>query len=511
MSAPALLALAGAPVELQPIWAALAGLALLALLASTKIVRALAARASTDVHIRGTRVRAAAALRGRRSRLSDAARALPSPTHLCLGGIRISAADETRHFKIIGTTGTGKSTAISALLRSALARGDRAVIADPNGACLIRFFDRYRGDVLLNPFEPRSARWDLFGELRSPFDAENLARGLVPECDDPAGREWRAYARTLVGAVVRRLSQSGPPDLHELWRLLALAGTAELRSVVAGTPGQAFLDEDNARMFSSIRSVTMTALAAFPHLAAVRGTTLSIRDWIVRGRGVLFMPYRADQIAALRALISTWMRLAIFQTLSGEETAAVERSAQSGAWHRLAMPVRSRTLEGRRIWFIVDELDALGTIDGLTDALSRLRKFGGCCVLGLQSLAQVSTTYGAGGARSVIENCGNTLILRCSASESGGTAAFASQLIGEREVLRRQTARSSDRGELFARRGRRRSTQIARQRVIEPAVLPSEIEQLPDLVGYLKTASNPCWTRIRLAPESRSWPSTTFG
>jgi len=31
-------------------------------------------------------------------------------------------------------------------------------------------------------------------------------------------------------------------------------------------------------------------------------------------------------------------------------------------------------------------------------ALVRLRKFGGCCVLGFQSIAQVSSTYGAGAA-----------------------------------------------------------------------------------------------------------------
>src|SRR6185312_16880142 len=91
----------------------------------------------------------------------------------------------------------------------------------------------------------------------------------------------------------------------------------------------------------------------------------------------------------------------------------------------------------RRLWLVVDELDALGAIDGLKDALARLRKFGGCCVLGFQSLAQVSSTYGACDAQTIVENCSNTLILRCSASEHGGTSQFSSRLIGEREVARR--------------------------------------------------------------------------
>src|SRR6185312_12367489 len=102
MSAPALLALAGVPMGLQPKWGALASLAVIAVLASAKIARAVAARASADVHVRGARVRAAAGLHERGRRLSDPARALPPPTHLRLGGIRISRADETKHFKIIG-------------------------------------------------------------------------------------------------------------------------------------------------------------------------------------------------------------------------------------------------------------------------------------------------------------------------------------------------------------------------------------------------------------------------
>jgi len=42
---------------------------------------------------------------------------------------------------------------------------------------------------------------------------------------------------------------------------------------------------------------------------------------------------------------------------------------------------------------------------------------------------------GSGEAQTIVENCGNTLILRCSASEHGGTSEFASKLIGQREVV----------------------------------------------------------------------------
>ena len=111
-------------------------------------------------------------------------------------------------------------------------------------------------------------------------------------------------------------------------------------------------------------------------------------------------------------------------------------------------------------------------------------------------------------ANRIIENCGNTLILRCSASERGGTAQFCSRLIGEREVVRRTISRGRDSPGGFgsASRGARRSEHLSAQRVIELAVLPSEIEQLPDFSGYLKTAGSAYWLKVRVRQaRSRRW------
>jgi len=114
-------------------------------------------------------------------------------------------------------------------------------------------------------------------------------------------------------------------------------------------------------------------------------------------------------------------------------------------------------------------------------------------------------------ANRIVENCGNTLILRCSASEGGGTARFASQLIGEREVLRTTVSRSRRHTEFLG------SISHSEQFGVESAVLPAQIEQLPDLAGYLKRASDPQWHRVRLdavrrwnesRAAQRTYPST---
>jgi hypothetical protein len=416
--------------------------------------------------------------------LRRASRPTPGVGDVTLAGNPVPAADEAKHFKLIGTTGTGKSTAIQEILGAALARGDRAVIADPDAGYLRRFYEAKRGDVILNPFDERSVTWDLFSEIKSGYDVEQLARSLIPD-HEGADRSWRGYARTFFAAVTRQAHESGVTEVGELYRLLVIADGDELRTLLKGTPAQPFLDEHNTRMFDSIRSVTSSAVGALDHIARQRSRPFSIREWVGGGsQGVLFIPYRAGQIAALRSTISAWMRLAIFEAMEHDP---LPDDGSSGA--------RSGQ---RRLWFVVDELDALGQIDGLKDALARLRKFGGRCVLGFQSIAQVSSTYGQGDAHTIVENCGNTLILRCSASEGGGTARFASQLIGDREVLQASTSTTRRPGEFFGSRSE--SEQIR----VEPAVLPAQIEQLPDLSGYLKFASDPAWHRVRLA-ALRQW------
>jgi hypothetical protein len=307
--------------------------------------------------------------RSRRTRVSpgrvheSAALERESESSITLAGRKVPVADETKHFKFIGTTGTGKSTAFCEVLKGALERGDRAIIADPDGGYLNRFYDESRGDVILNPFEPQAAKWDLYGEITNDYDI-------------------------------------------------------------------------NLKMFDSIRSVTMSAVEGLEYIGKQQGEPLSVRNWVNNGEGVLFIPYHAGQIAALRSTISAWMRLAIFETMNREEG-------------------------DRRLWFAVDELDALGQIDGLK-----------------------------------VENCGNTLILRCAGSENGGTSQFASRLIGQREVVRTTESRS--------RRGLQLMSSVTRSehRSVELAVLDSEIEQLPDLKGYLKLASSPEWRRVALAPPA---------
>jgi type IV secretory pathway TraG/TraD family ATPase VirD4 len=397
---------------------------------------------------------------------------------ITIAGLPIPFEDETKHFKLIGTTGTGKSTAIREMLRGALARGDRAIIADPDGGYLNRFYDPSRADVILNPFDEDARKWDLFGEINNDYDVNQLVRSLIPDGTD-SDHIWCEFARTFLIALIKQAIRAGNRNDSEIFRLVNYAELDELKVMLAGTPAGQFLNEGNEKVFGSLRSVAIAAVQALEYTTQQEAEPFSIRRWVREGAarhaggpgGVLFIPYSAGQIAALRSIISAWLRLAIFQAMDRGEA-------------------------DQRLWFFIDEVDALGEIDGLQDALARLRKYGGRCAIGLQSITQMSGTYGKSKAGTIVENCSNTAIFRCSASEQGGTSEFASKLIGQREVIHTTKSRT---GRFL--RGLSPTT-TSEHLKIEPAVLASEIERLPDLTAFLKLASIPDWQSIKLTPRN---------
>ncbi|MGI4745733.1 MAG: type IV secretion system DNA-binding domain-containing protein [Janthinobacterium lividum] len=420
---------------------------------------ALSSPAQQDTLIRGTSVTVL------RKPSRRAVRRLVAQGRIVLAGAVLGPLDEGRHVLVIGSTGTGKSTVLMALFGMTLARGDRHVVVDPSGLALKRF--HRTGDVILNPFDPRSAAWDLLAEIEHPNDYVRLAEILLPASASEGDQSWTEFARTLLASCMRGWHTLQIGNSAEFFRAMAAADKDVLAPLCIGTGAESYFAEGNVKMLAGIVATMNRALGPMAALADVSGPAFSVRKWLREGTGTLWMPYQNDQIASLKGLISCWMSLAITETLSLAPS------------------------DTRRIWFHVDELDALGPIQGLKDALTRLRKFGGRVVLGVQSIAQVSGTYGMADARTITENCGNVLILRCASSEGGGTAKYASELIGEREVERDQVTTSSSDG-----RNTSSSASTSQVRLREAAVMPAELMQLPDRTGYLKVATTAEWQKV---------------
>lgn len=397
-----------------------------------------------------------------------------------LAGLCAPTAAEVLHWLVLGSTGTGKTLAIRGAINDIAERAkhtaERMLIVDPDGGYAARYFNAKRGDKVMSPFHPSSVNWAMFREICRPYDADNIAAALVPDPGGDAG-EWARKARTVVSSALEVLAKTPGAESRDLYEVCCLATVPELRELLAKTPAARFFEEGNERTMQSILTTVTDALSAFRYLQ--RGDNFSITEWVKEGKGWLFLPYASDQIAALHALVRTWVRTAIFSALS--------------------LPERDNGL-----WFVMDEFDALGKLEGLADALPRLRKFGGRVILGLQTIGMVEQLYGRGYADAIAENAGNKLILRCSSGKSNGdgTSKFASHLIGQRQVRRmvQSTTESSGTGSNPGGSSNHRSTTLStsEQTALEDAVLPAEIEQLPDRTGYLKFATLPEWQRITI-------------
>jgi len=97
-------------------------------------------------------------------------------------------------------------------------------------------------------------------------------------------------------------------------------------------------------MFDSIRSVTSSAVGALEHISKQTSPGFSVRDWVDKeSSGVLFMPYKAGR--SQRCIPD--IRLDAFGHLRNHGSEADPKNAGAST----------------RLWFVVDELDALGQID----------------------------------------------------------------------------------------------------------------------------------------------------
>ncbi len=380
------------------------------------------------------------------------------PTALRLGHIPIPAAVELYHFLVAGRTGAGKTQAIQQLLRTADARGNRALVADPDGGYLARF--GASSDLILNPFDKRGLRWSPFAEIRAPFDYDVLANAIIPPGNSTNEEEWRRFGRVLLSVTLKRLHEEGRTSAREVLHVINAAGDDQLQTLLAGTNAAGLRRHD--AMFNSILGVVTPHIQSWEYLIEPdeQHPPFSIRDW-VRGddQNWLFLPYRDDQLDALKYMLASWTALAVTEALSLPENL------------------------DRRFWFVIDELDSLGKVASLRLAATKLRKHGGVMVAGLQTIAQLRATYGYDEAQVILSSLANKLILALGDHE---TARYFQDELGQREIERRKISRQSGHTGHRSTSSSAESTEVA----LEHLVLASELQGLRERRGYLRCAGD---------------------
>ncbi len=380
---------------------------------------------------------------------------------LTLGDFPLPTGFSKKHTLISGTTGAGKSTALTDLLKAIRARGDRAVVYDKKGE-FVEMFYRDGVDHILNPADSRSHQWTPWEEMVSPFDADWIAETLLPSSNSNSGSEkfFTSAARAVVSAALQNLYLDGPKSLLSLLRATAWNDLELLKELVAGTPAATYFNEDNERTLESIRSTIVDGVRPL-RLLKEENTKgfFSIRDWIAEGdeQGAddswLFLPVRESEIEIQKPLISTWI--------------------QSVAKGLMACGVNN----DRTLWIVVDELPSLKKIPALSMLMAEGRSFGAAVVLGIQEINQLEEEFGKNTSKTILGLCSTQLHFRLNNAD---TAEWVSKVFGEaeREEVDEDLNYSAD--------DIRDGVRVSSKRQNRKIVLPSEIMDLPDLSCFAK-------------------------
>ncbi|HEM8280846.1 TPA: type IV secretion system DNA-binding domain-containing protein [Providencia stuartii] len=407
-----------------------------------------------DKYIRGAKLVSAEKLKGEiveKHGVSD----------LTLGDFPLPTGFSKKHTLISGTTGAGKSTALTHLLKAIRARGDRAVVYDKKGE-FVEMFYRDGIDHILNPADSRSHQWTPWEEMASPFDADWISETLLPSSNSNSGSDkfFTSAARAVVSAALQNLYLDGPKSLLSLLRATAWNDLGLLKELVAGTPAATYFNEDNERTLESIRSTIVDGVRPLRLLKEEnKKGFFSIRDWIAEGDepnsddSWLFLPVRESEIEIQKPLISTWI--------------------QAAAKGLMARGVNNE----RTLWIVVDELPSLKKIPALSMLMAEGRGFGAAVVLGIQEINQLEEEFGKNTSRTLLGLCSTQLHFRLNNAD---TAEWVSKVLGEaeREEVDEDLNYSAD--------DIRDGVRVSSKRQNRKIVLPSEIMDLPDLSCFAK-------------------------
>ena len=378
---------------------------------------------------------------------------------LAIGTVPIPSRLETRHFSMIGTTGSGKTTVLRQMLDGIEARGEAALVYDTSGEFIAHYYRPERGDIILNPFDDRCAFWTPFAEIAHPADAARIAHQFITETGQHDNDVWLETSRILVANILRELWKQGEPTLPDLLIMLQNMTKEDLKERLKGTSSARTFAEDADRATGSVLFMLAKAADLIQFLRAEDsgGKPFAFRDFIhgldkrEGPRPWIFVPRKEDYFEASKPLLACWLECAASAVLGLPPSA------------------------NRRIWFVLDELADLPRVDNLARLLPEGRKFGAAVMLTFQALGQMQHRYGPQIAESMLGCCNTKLFLQTIDSD---TRQWASDAIGSQEVeIQTMTDALAD-GDNDAR------TTLGRIRRERPAILESEL-RLPAYQGYL--------------------------
>lgn len=384
-------------------------------------------------------------------------------------GVPVPLTVEYLHFEIVGSTGSGKSQVIADYIESALKRKDRVITIDPNGTFMSHFFQP--GDLILNPFDQRGQSWSIFNEIKTPYDVEQYAISLIPKSPSTEQEVWNAMARTVVAETMLKLCRLKLGQTKNLVYWLTVASNEELGKMLADTAAAGMFHGADETL-GSVRAVLTRYVTAHKYLEdpVLGELPFSIRDWMEKGTGNLWVTWREDMLAAQKPLIACWVDVICECSLSSSIENAID------------------------MHLVCDELDSLEKQNLLIQAATKGRKHKLHLFCGFQSYAQLDSTNGKDDALTLRNSLRNSGSMGVSEKDTY-TAEQIQKALGKHVVVR-------DRVTISAGSMGGRGT-MNRESVEEDLVLASEVHTLPDLTGYLKFSGDLPVAKVKVKYKSR--------
>jgi type IV secretory pathway TraG/TraD family ATPase VirD4 len=357
--------------------------------------------------------------------------------------LRIPRDAENKHFLIVGDTGSGKSSIIRQMLYQVDARDDSAIVYDPACEFVKQFYNRRRGDIVLNPLDARMPYWNPSKELRRKAEAKALAVSLY----QPEGVTNRFFVEAPQKIFAHLLSYLPTPEELIQW----MSNPEEIDRRVRNSEYWALIDPKAPQQRTGVLGSLNMSADSFRLLPKQDETTSiwTATEWAKTRHGWIFITSRPTMREALRPLISLWIDTLVLRLLNE------------------SMP------DQKPVWFVIDELASLQRLPQLHTAITENRKSQNPVILGFQGRSQMEARYGED-AEAMLSQPATKIFLRTTEPRA---AKWVSDAIGEVEIERLRETHYD---------GTRTGRNFMLDRQTEPLVLPSEVSGLDDLRGFLK-------------------------
>ena len=363
--------------------------------------------------------------------------------------IRLPLRAEAKHVQVMGDTGVGKTTLLIQMLGQIEDRRETAIVYDPAGEYIQRFYREERNDVILNPLDARSFYWSPSAELRTPAEARTIAASLYQPADGKPGEFFTETPQKIFAHMMKYR-----PTTQDL--VAWMSNPDEIDRRVEGTELEAFISKDAPDQRQGVLGslgLIADSLRLLPTKEQANNKEWSATAWAEKREGWIFLTGTEAEQLALRPLHSLWIDLLILRLLT------------------LPKPGQ------KRAWFVLDELATLQKLPQFHSALTKGRKSDNPIIFGYQGKAQLEVIYGHL-AEVMLSQPATKFVLKTAEPKA---AKWASELIGDIEIERvRETVAD----------GKRAGKSFTMDRQIEPLVMSSEIAGLEDLHSFLKLGNN---------------------